>query len=108
MALGQRFRGPREGGAARYGVASAGVMLGWLVLMVGAMISLITGKPAGLILPPLDRAVSAIVLVVVGWAFLTADQLSEPREQRLQPIQPIQRPQAQAGSRWLTVVFALL
>src|SRR5258708_31208398 len=48
MALGQRFRGPREGGAARYAVASAGVMLAWLGLMVGAVSSLITGKPAGL------------------------------------------------------------
>src|SRR5258708_30232744 len=74
MALGQRFRGPRERGATRYALASVGVMLAWLVLMVGAMVILITGRPPGSILPPLDRAVNALVAVLVGRGFLTADR----------------------------------
>src|SRR5258708_33982919 len=59
MALGQRFRGRRERAATRYAVASTGVMLAWLVLMVGAMGGLVTRLPARGILPPLDRAVMA-------------------------------------------------
>jgi signal transduction histidine kinase len=74
MALGQRLRGRVERSAARYALASIGVMLSWIIMMLGAMAVLITGRPVGAILPPIDRAVNAMVVLLVGWAFLTADQ----------------------------------
>ncbi len=52
MALGQRLRGRRENSASRYAQASLGVMLSWMVLMVGAIVVLVTRTPSGLILPP--------------------------------------------------------
>src|SRR5258708_23635329 len=81
MALGQRLRGRRENSASRYAQASLGVMLSWMVLMVGAIVVLVTRTPSGLILPPLDRAVSAMVVLFVGWAFLTANQQHDDQSQ---------------------------
>jgi signal transduction histidine kinase len=95
MALGQRLRGPMERSAGRYAVASVGVMLSWIALMIGGMVVLVTRRPPATILPPLDRAVSTMVVLLVGWAFLTADQ---------QPTRAGQRP----GGGWLTVLVALL
>lgn len=95
MALGQRLRGPSERAAGRYALASTGVMASWVVLMIGAMVVLISRKPAGLILPPLDRAVNTMVVLLVGWAFLTADQ----------------QPNGEAGNnggRWLNILAILL
>ncbi|MCC7448730.1 MAG: hypothetical protein IT324_15030 [Anaerolineae bacterium] len=92
MALGQRMRGgPSERVAGRYAMASLGVMIAWIVLMIGAMVVLVTRTPAAAILPPLDRAVSTMVVLLVAWGFLTADQ--------------------QAGGRrdtWLTALVGLL
>src|SRR5437868_6860642 len=76
MALGQRLRGPLERAVGRYAIASLGVMACWITLMIGAMVVLLSRQPSGLILPPLDRAISAMVVLLIGWAFLTADQLS--------------------------------
>ncbi len=98
MALGQRLRGPSERSAARYAMASVGVMAAWIVMMIGAMVVLLTRKPAEAILPPLDRAVSVMVVVFVAWAFLTADQQDRQETD-------------QVGSGWLTglvAIFALL
>ena len=92
MALGQRLRGRRENSASRYAQASLGVMLSWMVLMVGAIVVLVTRTPSGLILPPLDRAVSAMVVLLVGWAFLTANQQHDDQSQ----------------SPWLTILVVLL
>ncbi len=93
MALGQKVRGPMERSAARYATASIGVLAAWGVMMIGAMVVLVTRKPVGAILPPLDRAVSAMVVLLVGWAFLTADQQ-----------QNTDRP----TGRWLTAFVGLL
>jgi signal transduction histidine kinase len=95
MALGQRLRGPAERAAGRYALAATGVVSAWVVLMIGAMIVLITRKPAGLILPPLDRAVNAMVVLLIGWAFLTADQPSSTET-------------GQTGGRWLNILVILL
>src|SRR5450432_3093565 len=97
MALGQRLRGRLERSATRYAVASTGVMLSWLVLMVGAMIVLITGQPARVILPPLDRAVMAMVALLVGWAFLTAQSGSRNQNGETEP----------ARTGWISFLVAL-
>jgi len=92
MALGQRMRGgPTERVAGRYTVASLGVMIAWIVLMIGAMVVLVTRTPAATILAPLDRAVSTMVVLLVAWGFLTADQQITERR-----------------SGWLTALVALL
>ncbi len=93
MALGQRMRGgPVERTAGRYAIASLGVMIAWIVLMIGAMVVLVTHNPAAAILPPLDRAVSTMVLLLIGWGFLTADQQSLEKRR----------------GNWLTVIVALI
>ncbi len=90
MALGQRLRGRAERGASRYALASIGVMLAWIVLMIGAMVVLITGRPAGSILPPIDRAVNALVVLLIGWAFLTAEQqIAQPGQPAPKPVSPL-------------------
>ncbi|MBE2193242.1 MAG: hypothetical protein IAE83_03625 [Anaerolinea sp.] len=76
MALGQRMRGETEKAASRYMIASAGVTVSWLLLMVGAVVVLLTNQPSAAIMPPLDRAVGALVVALVGWAFLVTDQES--------------------------------
>ena len=70
MALGQRLRGPAEKLAGRYALASAGVALSWIALMAGAGIVIVSGQTSGAILPPLNRAAGAMVVLLVGWAFL--------------------------------------
>jgi signal transduction histidine kinase len=95
MALGQRLRGPSERGAARYAAASIGVMAAWIVMMIGAMVVLVTRKPSEAILPPLDRAVSVMVVLLVGWAFLTADQQDKD-------------PSSRGRGGWLTFFVALI
>src|SRR5258708_6928762 len=99
MALGQRFRGRRESAATRYSIASFGVMLAWLSLMGGAIFALVTGRLSGTILPPLDRAVMAMVALLVGWAFLTTE--GSPRRQGEQATEP-------QSAVWLTVLICWL
>ncbi|MEP7286341.1 MAG: ATP-binding protein [Chloroflexota bacterium] len=104
MALGQRFRGSREVAASRYTLASVGVMLAWMVLMIGALVALLTHRPVELILPPLDRAVSAIVILLVGWAFLTARQ----PVQMVQPNGRLSKPRTSRGLTFWTLLGLLV
>jgi signal transduction histidine kinase len=41
--------------------------------MVGAIIALLSSQPADAILPPLERVVQVTTILLLGWAFLTAD-----------------------------------
>jgi signal transduction histidine kinase len=84
MALGQRMRGKEEAGAGRYARATFGITLAWLALMVGAVGVLLAGQPPDAILPPLDRAVGALVAAFAGWAFVTADRMAPKRFGRAQ------------------------
>lgn len=74
MALGQRVRGPNEVAAGRYTVLLAGIVLTWLGMMVGGLYVVITDTPDEAILPPLERAINALVIVLAGTALLTADR----------------------------------
>jgi signal transduction histidine kinase/uncharacterized protein (UPF0335 family) len=73
MALGQRLRGSNERAAALYAWAGLGVLAAWLALMGGALAVLLSGQPSAAILPPLERAVKALVIACVGYAFWRAE-----------------------------------
>lgn len=73
MALGERLRNPGNRTAARFMLASLGAVLAWVVVMAGALYAILTDQNASIILLPLERAVNVVVLLLVGWAFLTAD-----------------------------------
>lgn len=73
MALGQRLRWRGERPAQRYTLAALGTVIVWAVLMIGALFALLAGQPADAILPPMERAAQVITLLLLGWAFVTAD-----------------------------------
>lgn len=73
MALGQRLRGASETAAGRYTVLMGGVILAWIAMMGGALYALVTDTPNEAILPPLERAINALVIVLTSAALLTAD-----------------------------------
>ncbi|MBC7812288.1 MAG: hypothetical protein H7175_14125 [Burkholderiales bacterium] len=73
MAFGQRLRRPKAHSFRRYTLAMLGVVVAWALLMVGALFALLTNQEAVTILPPLERAANVITLLLLGWAFLTAD-----------------------------------
>lgn len=73
MALGERLRNPGNRTAGRYTLAALGSVLAWVVMMAGALYAILTNQNASLILLPLERAANVIVIVLAGWAFLTAD-----------------------------------
>jgi signal transduction histidine kinase len=83
MALGQRLRRPQDRSAQRYVLAGAGVVATWVFLMIGALAALLTGQDPASVLPPLERAVTVSTILLLGWAFLTADHAAWPRTSNL-------------------------
>lgn len=73
LAWGFRRLSPQNRAARRYTLAGMGLVAAWLVLFVGALFSLASRQDARAILPPLERAVMLVSVLLVGWAFLTAD-----------------------------------
>lgn len=57
----------------RYRVALLGVVAAWLLLLLGGLVSILAQQPPNLILPTLERAVTALSVLFVGWAFITSD-----------------------------------
>lgn len=57
----------------RYRIALMGVVVAWLVLLGGVIFVQVTEQQSNAILPPLERAVMAISVLLVGWALLTSD-----------------------------------
>jgi signal transduction histidine kinase len=82
MALGQRLRGTTERAATVYVWAGLGVLAAWLALMGGALAVLLSGQPSAAIMPPLERAVKALVVACVGYAFLRAEAVPFWRNNR--------------------------
>ena len=74
MALGERLRRPGTRAAGRYTLATAGTVIAWALLLIGAMFALLTSQPADAILPPLERVVQVTTILFLAWAFLTADE----------------------------------
>ncbi|GAB4510365.1 MAG: hypothetical protein OHK0046_07040 [Anaerolineae bacterium] len=73
MALGQRLAHPEHLAIRRYTLATGGVVLAWLSLMMGALIALLTDNDALSILPPLERFASVVTLVLITWVFVPSD-----------------------------------
>jgi signal transduction histidine kinase len=73
IALGHRLRRPQDHGSGRYTLAALGIVLAWVLLMIGALFALLSGQESRLILPPLERAANVIAILLISWAFLTAD-----------------------------------
>lgn len=80
MALGQRLRRRDARPPGRYALATIGTVIAWALLMIGAMFALLTNQPADAILPPLERVVQVATILLLAWAYLTAD---DDRWQRL-------------------------
>src|SRR5262245_56244965 len=73
MALGQRLRRPMDRVFQRYTLAALGIVLAWASLMIGALYALLTHQDPTAILPPMERAAQVLSILLIGWAFLTAD-----------------------------------
>lgn len=75
MALGHRSRFPYEQSTQRYVVATFGLVGVWVLLLAGALLSLLSSQDPALILPPLERLAYTITLLMLSWAFLSADSV---------------------------------
>lgn len=73
MVLGQRLNRPEDRGARRYMIALAGVVAAWIFLMAGALLVLTSQQNARTVLPPLERAATVLSILLLSWAFLTAE-----------------------------------
>ena len=73
MALGQRVKHPTARAYRQYVLAMGGVVIAWALLLIGALFALLSGQPADSILPPMERIAQVVALVLLGWAFITAD-----------------------------------
>lgn len=73
IAFGQRLRYPDDLTLQRYSFATAGVVATWVLLLIGALATLLFNIDSRLVLPPLERAVNQLSILLLGWAFLTAD-----------------------------------
>lgn len=74
MALGQRMRARSEHAARVYTSATLGIVVVWALLMIGALIALLSNQSADAILPPMERFAHVVTILLLGWAFITADQ----------------------------------
>ncbi|HRE48777.1 MAG TPA: ATP-binding protein [Aggregatilineales bacterium] len=107
MALGQRMRSTMEKAAGRYALAAGGVAVAWLLLMVGAVVVLLTNTPSGAVMPPLDRAVGALVVALVGWVFLVADRESLHVPSALPPNALVDEPETPTARHMGVHIFTL-
>lgn len=73
MALGERLRNPGLSSAIQYSTAFGGALLAWTLLMFGALFNVLAAQNPVTILPPLERVINVIVILLIAWAFMTAD-----------------------------------
>ncbi len=73
IALGERLRSPGLHSALQYSTAFGGTWLAWTLLMLGALFNVLTDQNPVAILPPLERAINVVVILLITWAFVTAD-----------------------------------
>lgn len=73
MAISQWWRRSANRQIGRYALATLGIVLAWVVVMLGALYSVVSSQAIESILPPLERACSLIIILLCAWAFLTAD-----------------------------------
>ncbi|MXX52017.1 MAG: hypothetical protein F4Z39_13580 [Chloroflexi bacterium] len=73
LAFGHRSRYPHDFSTQRYVFATAALVLVWLVMLGAAVVALYAELDANLFLPPLERLAMAVTVLLLGWAFLSAD-----------------------------------
>ncbi|MCA0453148.1 MAG: hypothetical protein LCI00_04155 [Chloroflexi bacterium] len=73
MALGERLRRPQNRAAGRYTIAMLGTVAAWIVVMLGALYSVISGQNVSSVLPPLERVCTLSIIMLIAWAFFTAE-----------------------------------
>ncbi len=73
IALSERLRRPEYRDSSRYTLAFLGIVLTWVLLMLGALYTLVSNQDISDILPPLERAAQVMIILLTSWAFLTAD-----------------------------------
>ena len=73
LAFGHRSRFPLEHSTQRYVIATAALVLVWLVMLGAAVVALYAELDANQFMPPLERLAHVITLLLLGWAFLSAD-----------------------------------
>ncbi len=73
MALGHRARVSNNRLVGRYAAASLAIVFAWLLLLLGALVTLTTTRQPNAILPPLERLTNTLTLIISGWVFLTDD-----------------------------------
>ena len=73
LAFGHRSRFPLEHSTRRYVAATAALVLVWLVMLGAAAVALYAELDANQFMPPLERLAYALTLLLLGWAFLSAD-----------------------------------
>lgn len=65
--------------ANRYRLAAYGMLFAWVLLFLGALFALITRQDPVAVLPPLERAVTVVSLLLMGWAMLEPVDLRRQR-----------------------------
>ena len=73
LAIGHRSRFPVEHATRRFVYSAAGLLLVWLVMMGAALLAQSANINTNRFMPPLERLAYALTLVVMAWAFLSAD-----------------------------------
>ena len=73
LAIGHRARFPVEHATHRYVYSAAGLLLVWLVMMGAALLAQFANIDTNRFMPPLERLAYALTLLVMAWAFLSAD-----------------------------------
>lgn len=56
--------------AEEYRLASYGILFAWVLLFLGALFALVTRQDPVAVLPPLERAVTAISFLLLAWAMM--------------------------------------
>lgn len=73
IVFGQRDRWRRELRSRRYLTVFAVISLAWIALAAAALVMQLVSLDARLILPPLERAITALSLVLLTWLYVAAD-----------------------------------
>lgn len=73
MAAGQRIHRQGDYSAGRYTLAAFGVVITWGLLLGGALLALFFRLDSISVMPPLERAANMLTILLLAWAFLTAD-----------------------------------
>lgn len=73
LAFGHRSRFPFEQATRRYVIAATGLVILWLIMLGAAILTQFSALEAAAYMPPLERLVYAITLLILAWSFLSAD-----------------------------------